>query len=161
MVDENAHRPGLVIIPAVHAEREAERLGERLCAARDDCDVLLIGAGSETNPRLAQELGSEARLGWLGEQTELAEKDPVVRGLLFGLERGYAWQAVMEACPEHQPAELSVLIDALDGGADLVSAIHPTIAPSASFSEHLGQRGAALALRGLLALPFEEPGSSF
>jgi dolichol-phosphate mannosyltransferase len=113
----------LVIIPTYNERDNLPTVVARVLAARRDVDVLVVDDDSpDGTGELADEL-SDARPGRV-HVLHRVEKDGLgaayVAGFSWGLQRQYPVLVEMDADGSHPPEQLHRLLDAVDGGADLV-----------------------------------------
>jgi dolichol-phosphate mannosyltransferase len=115
-------RPALVIIPTYNERDNVEAITKAALAADDRLDVLIVDDNSpDGTGQLADALAAkEPRIQVLHR----AKKEGLGRAYLhafsWGLERGYELLIEMDADFSHDPKYLPVMIDAAQGGADLV-----------------------------------------
>src|SRR5690242_289018 len=112
----------LVIVPTYNERENLPLIVERIHAARPDVHVLIVDDGSPDGT------------GELADQLALADPDRIsvlhrtakdglgaayLAGFEWGLGRQYSVLVGMDADGSHAPEQLSRLLDAVDGGADL------------------------------------------
>jgi dolichol-phosphate mannosyltransferase len=113
----------LVIIPTFNERENLPLIVARLRTARPDAHILVVDDNSpDGTGQLAEDLAA-AHPGLIHVMHRTV-KDGLgaayLAGFAWGLDRGYTTLVEMDADGSHAPEQLHLLLDAVDGGADLV-----------------------------------------
>lgn len=123
LLGERPSRRTLVIVPTYNERENLPLIVDRINSARPDVHVLIVDDGSPDGT------------GDLADEFALADPDRVhvmhrtvkdglgaayLAGFAWGLSRQYSVLVEMDADGSHAPEQLHRLLDAVDGGADLV-----------------------------------------
>ncbi len=120
--DETPSLRTLVIIPTFNERENLPLILERLHGARPDVHVLVVDDDSpDGTGQLANELASAHpdRVHVLHRTTKDGLGAAYLAGFAWGLDRQYSVLVEMDADGSHAPEQLHLLLDAVDGGADL------------------------------------------
>ena len=108
----------LTVIPTYNEKENLPVVVERLRAAVPDCDILVVddnGTG-----QLADSMAAEdSHINVLHRTVKDGLGGAYLAGFDWGLEAGYDVLVEMDADCSHQPEQLPLLLQAIEGGADL------------------------------------------
>nr|WP_090340043.1 polyprenol monophosphomannose synthase [Mycolicibacterium malmesburyense]CRL68920.1 glycosyl transferase family protein [Mycolicibacterium malmesburyense] len=113
----------LVLIPTYNERENLPLIVERVQKARPDVHILIIDDGSpDGTGRLADELAlaDPDRIHVMHRTAKGGLGAAYLAGFAWGLGREYSVLVEMDADGSHPPEQLYRLLDAIDGGADLV-----------------------------------------
>jgi dolichol-phosphate mannosyltransferase len=115
-------RPALVIIPTYNERDNVEAITRAALAADDRLDILIVDDNSpDGTGQLADALAAkEPRIQVLHRTKKEGLGRAYLHAFSWGLERGYELLIEMDADFSHDPKYLPVMIEAAQGGADLV-----------------------------------------
>lgn len=110
-----------VIIPTYNERDNLEPIISRVRSAVPDADVLVVDDGSpDGTGEIADKLAtSDSQIHVMHRQSKAGLGAAYIAGFGWALERGYGVLVEMDADGSHDPAQLPLLLSALDG-ADLV-----------------------------------------
>jgi glycosyltransferase involved in cell wall biosynthesis len=157
----STQQPVLVVIPAFNEESALGGVLDELKATRVDCDVLVVDDGSsDRTPEVARAAGATV----ISHPKNRGYGAALVSGYTHALAQGYETVVQLDGDGQHDPAQLTVLFEALRAnGADMVLGSrmlagggHVTSLPrqlGISFFAWLGRR--------LLTRPITDPTSGF
>jgi glycosyltransferase involved in cell wall biosynthesis len=107
----------LVIIPAYNEQEALPGTVGELRAQQPDLDVVVVSDGStDQTASVARSLGVRV----LELPFNLGIGGALRTGFLFAVRNGYDAAVQFDADGQHDPAHIKTLLDALDGGADMV-----------------------------------------
>ncbi|MHB8879671.1 MAG: polyprenol monophosphomannose synthase, partial [Myxococcaceae bacterium] len=114
--------PALVIIPTYNERENLEAITSAVLAAEPRVDVLVVDDNSpDGTGQLADELAAkQPRIRVLHRERKEGLGRAYLHAFSWALEKGYALIIEMDADFSHDPKYLPALIDAAQGGADLV-----------------------------------------
>jgi len=112
----------LVVMPTYEEAENLERVLARVLASRPDVNVLVVDdASPDGTGRIADAIASADDRVHVIHRTGKAGLGSAYRaGFAWGLEREYSHFVTMDADGSHQPDDLGRLLDAAEGGADVV-----------------------------------------
>ncbi|KUI01216.1 dolichol-phosphate mannosyltransferase [Mycolicibacterium acapulense] len=113
----------LVIIPTYNERENLPLIVERVQKAQPDVHILIVDDGSpDGTGRLADELAlaDADRIHVMHRNAKGGLGAAYLAGFAWGLSREYSVLVEMDADGSHPPEQLYRLLDAIDGGADLV-----------------------------------------
>ncbi|MEV2200848.1 polyprenol monophosphomannose synthase [Streptomyces fradiae] len=151
----------LVIIPTYNEADNVAAIVSRVRASVPRAHVLVADDNSpDGTGKIADELAdSDDRVHVLHRAGKEGLGAAYLAGFAWGIERGYDVLVEMDADGSHQPEELPRLLDALDGGADLV--LGSRWVPGGKVvnwprSREFLSRGGSLYSRTLLGVPIKD-----
>ncbi|WP_237185675.1 polyprenol monophosphomannose synthase [Rothia nasimurium] len=111
----------LTVIPTYNEKENLPIVVERLRAAVPDCDILVVDDNSpDGTGQLADSLAAEdSHINVLHRTVKDGLGGAYLAGFDWGLEAGYDVLVEMDADCSHQPEQLPLLLQAIEGGADL------------------------------------------
>ena len=107
----------LVIIPAWNEQEALPGTLSELNAVRPDLDVLVVSDGSTDR---TSEVARAAGVGVVELPFNLGIGGALQTGFRYAVRNGYERAVQFDADGQHDPAEIAVLFEALDAGADMV-----------------------------------------
>jgi glycosyltransferase involved in cell wall biosynthesis len=113
----------LVIIPTFNERENLPLIVQRLRTARPDAHILVVDDNSpDGTGQLAEDLAAAnpALIHVMHRTVKDGLGAAYLAGFAWGLDRGYTTLVEMDADGSHAPEQLHLLLDAVDGGADLV-----------------------------------------
>jgi dolichol-phosphate mannosyltransferase len=115
-------RPALVIIPTYNERENLGPITAAVLAAEARVDILVVDDNSpDGTGQLADSLAlAEPRLRVLHRQKKEGLGRAYLHAFRWALEQGYQYVLEMDADFSHDPRYLPALLDAAEGGADLV-----------------------------------------
>lgn len=148
----------LIVIPARNEAHNLKSvIGELRSVRSDDEYVLVDDDSSDGTARVARELGCRV----LRLPIHLGYGGAVQAGMKFSIKHGFPVAVTFDADGQHDPADVESLVEAVEGGADLV--IGSRLLPEASYRggplRRTGRRVFSLLARGLTGLPLTDPTS--
>ncbi|MFD3355265.1 polyprenol monophosphomannose synthase [Streptomyces fradiae] len=151
----------LVIIPTYNEADNVAAIVSRVRASVPRAHILVADDNSpDGTGKIADELAdSDDRVHVLHRAGKEGLGAAYLAGFAWGIERGYDVLVEMDADGSHQPEELPRLLDALDGGADLV--LGSRWVPGGKVvnwprSREFLSRGGSLYSRTLLGVPIKD-----
>ncbi|MBF0807864.1 polyprenol monophosphomannose synthase [Rothia nasimurium] len=111
----------LTVIPTYNEKENLPVVVERLRAAVPDCDILVVDDNSpDGTGQLADSMAAEdSHINVLHRTVKDGLGGAYLAGFDWGLEAGYDVLVEMDADCSHQPEQLPLLLQAIEGGADL------------------------------------------
>lgn len=111
----------LTVIPTYNEKENLPIVVERLRAAVPDCDILVVDDNSpDGTGQLADSMAAEdSHINVLHRTIKDGLGGAYLAGFDWGLEAGYDVFVEMDADCSHQPEQLPLLLQAIEGGADL------------------------------------------
>ena len=111
----------LTVIPTYNEKENLPIVVERLRAAVPDCDILVVDDNSpDGTGQLADSMAAEdSHINVLHRTVKDGLGGAYLAGFDWGLEAGYDVLVEMDADCSHQPEQLPLLLQAIEGGADL------------------------------------------
>lgn len=111
----------LTVIPTYNEKENLPIVVERLRAAVPDCDILVVDDNSpDGTGQLADSMATEdSHINVLHRTIKDGLGGAYLAGFDWGLEAGYDVFVEMDADCSHQPEQLPLLLQAIEGGADL------------------------------------------
>ncbi|MGV3245818.1 MULTISPECIES: polyprenol monophosphomannose synthase [Rothia] len=111
----------LTVIPTYNEKENLPVVVERLRAAVPDCDILVVDDNSpDGTGQLADSMAAEdSHINVLHRTIKDGLGGAYLAGFDWGLEAGYDVLVEMDADCSHQPEQLPLLLQAIEGGADL------------------------------------------
>ncbi|WP_237222749.1 polyprenol monophosphomannose synthase [Rothia nasimurium] len=111
----------LTVIPTYNEKENLPIVVERLRAAVPDCDILVVDDNSpDGTGQLADSMAAEdSYINVLHRTVKDGLGGAYLAGFDWGLEAGYDVLVEMDADCSHQPEQLPLLLQAIEGGADL------------------------------------------
>ena len=111
----------LTVIPTYNEKENLPVVVERLRAAVPDCDILVVDDNSpDGTGQLADSMAAEdSHINVLHRTIKDGLGGAYLAGFDWGLEAGYDVFVEMDADCSHQPEQLPLLLQAIEGGADL------------------------------------------
>ena len=111
----------LTVIPTYNEKENLPIVVERLRAAVPDCDILVVDDNSpDGTGQLADSMAAEdSHINVLHRTIKDGLGGAYLAGFDWGLEAGYDVLVEMDADCSHQPEQLPLLLQAIEGGADL------------------------------------------
>lgn len=111
----------LTVIPTYNEKENLPVVVERLRAAVPDCDILVVDDNSpDGTGQLADSIAAEdSHINVLHRTVKDGLGGAYLAGFDWGLEAGYDVLVEMDADCSHQPEQLPLLLQAIEGGADL------------------------------------------
>lgn len=151
--------PVLIVMPARNEEPNLPFVVEELRRVRGGGDALLVvdDASSDGTAELARALGCRV----LRLLVPLGYGGAVQTGLKYSLAHDYPVAVTFDADGQHDPADVAALVDAVEGGADLVlgSRLLPDGSYRGGLPRRTGRRLFAALVRSLTGLPLTDPTS--
>ncbi len=145
----------LVVVPTFMERENLPILLDGIAAALPEAHVLVVDdASSDGTGEIADAYGARTgRVFALHRPAKLGLGTAYVDGFLWGLARGYAAVAEMDADMSHDPRDLPLLLAAIEGGADL--AVGSRNVPGGGIvgwglGRHLLSKGGSLYARAVL-----------
>ncbi len=114
--------PALVIIPTYNERENLEPIARAVLTTEKRCDILVVDDNSpDGTGKLADELAAkEQRIKVLHREKKEGLGRAYLHAFKWALEHGYQYVVEMDADFSHDPRYLPGLLDAAQGGADLV-----------------------------------------
>lgn len=111
----------LTVIPTYNEKENLPIVVERLRAAVPDCDILVVDDNSpDGTGQLADSMAvDDSHINVLHRTVKDGLGGAYLAGFDWGLEAGYDVLVEMDADCSHQPEQLPLLLQAIEGGADL------------------------------------------
>ena len=108
--------PGAIVIPLYNEERNVARVVREIRGAGIDWDILAVDDGSTDATR---EVLRDLPVTPISHPINLGYGAAVQTGLRHAVSRGYETVVLMDGDGQHDPAQVAVLLSALDAGADI------------------------------------------